>query len=133
MTDSNEDDVSFSDEIDEETIERVRSEHGDVENMKTYLPFKRQTYTELVLALVGGFFVYAFAYITIPFILGIQNEVFAGETVRAVHHRRHVAGASAFFCGLYYVLVTARAYGIPVFNFFIGLLISLVVPSIIHS
>jgi hypothetical protein len=113
-TSSDANDKYFRDTISEEDIERIKMGSGVEDG--SLLPFKGQTYTQLILTYVTALALQIAVYFALPFVPGFE-EVFLFESGGdGLRMRRWIGAVSSFVTGIYFVVSTIRAKGVPKLN-----------------
>jgi hypothetical protein len=104
----------FGDTISEEDIERIKKE-SEAENY-SLLPFKGQTYIQLLLTYVTALLLQTVIYFVAPFILGVEEAFLFESGGDGLRMRRWIGAVSSSVVGIYFVLSTIKAKGVPNLN-----------------
>ena len=104
----------FGDTITEEDIERIKEEN-EVEDY-SLLPFKGQTYIQLILTYVTALVLQTVIYFVAPFILGVEEAFLFESGGDGLRMRRWIGAVSSSVVGIYFVLSTIKAKGVPNLN-----------------
>lgn len=110
-------------EIDNSTIESMKAEseyYDEGGEGSFFLPFRGQTYKELIITVLPGFLIYPVVFLFVSWYFGLEDQVFRGEFGSLpeggviegwITIRRKVGVLSSFASGIYFIGISLRAWG----------------------